>query len=120
MTNSHDFDGPLPVLISARVRLDADQRNTLKTAYAALRNPVAAKPTLSGSLTVETQYGTHSIDQQVGMSQLTFCDLVNSRETVSLPVILELQRNLGVSVVTKEHIQQAAENYTEYVFNKFA
>lgn len=123
MTNTNEFDGPLPILISARIRLNHEQRLTLKNAYAALRKPQPAQPVLAGAtstLRVETQFSNHAIDHQVGMSQLTFSDLVNSRDTISLPVLLELQRNLGVVVVTKEDIQKASEGYIEYTFNKFS
>lgn len=114
---------PLTTLISCRVRLTEDQRQSLKAAYREKRNSAvpASNAAIGGStVSVVTQYTHTDVDKELGMSELTFADLVNSRDTISLPVILQLQTKLGVSVISKKDIIDASKSYAEYCFNKFA
>ena len=64
-------DHPLPVLISARVRLNEDQRKKLKEAYYGIKNSIApTERTNENGLTVSTPYATPDLDKQLGMSAL--------------------------------------------------
>lgn len=122
MTTSNFKEGPLSILLSARIRLQPEQRATLKRAYYDLRNASIPneKPALNNSsIRVETHYSHLDVDKQVGMSQLTFSDLVNSRDTIALPVLLQLQRNLDVEVVTAEELMKASADYVSYCFEQF-
>lgn len=124
MTNYDFQEGPLNILVSARIRLTNDQRAQLKAAYQALRNAAQppAKPTIGNSpVRVETAFiNTSDLDRQVGMSFLTFSDLVNSRETVSLPVMLDLQSRLGIEVISQQEVSDSCAKYCSYVFSKYA
>ena len=115
-------DTPLNTLISCRVKLTEDQRKTLKLAYQERRNAAVPtrQPNIGGSsVGVVTAYSHADLDRELGISQLTFSDLVNSRDSISLPVVLELQSKLGVTVVDKKTILDAAKSYAEYCFTKF-
>ena len=52
------------------------------------------------------------------MSNIVVTDLLNSRESVSLPVVLQLQAILGVEVVDKGLYMEAAESYFEFITSK--
>ena len=119
-TQSTWTDAPLEYLISARKRLTPDERKLLKTRYYELRN--AGNETHrrgTGGLSVETSFGgTTTLNQQLGMSDLVFADLVNSRDSISLNIILKLQQTLGIELVQPQDIMNACESYVAYVFGK--
>jgi hypothetical protein len=112
---------PLDTLISARVRLTYDERNALKDAYRAAKSaelsehpaPVGGSPikVMSANLT-----GTQ-LDTELGMSQLVMTDLLTSRDSINLPVILHIQKVLGVEIITEKRILEACKGYIKYVFN---
>ena len=120
MTNYEYKDGVLPILVSARVRLSKDQRQELKAAYYQKKN--AFQPATAegrGGLVVSTTYGgSNDLDKALGMSYLVFTDLVNSRDTITLGIILRLQQVLDVEVVSKEQLLDACKNYIDYVYLK--
>ena len=109
---------PLPILVSARVRLTQDQRKALKDAYYTRKNALQpAEAEGRGGLVVSTSYGgSNALDTELGMSQVVFADLSNSRDTISLNIILKLQRVLNVELVTPETILEACKSYCDYVF----
>ena len=120
MTSNNFTPGPLPLLVSARVRLTPDQRQELKAAYRAKTNELV--PTTAagrGGLQVSTSYGgSNAINQALGMSSLVFADLANSRDTISMALILKIQAVLGVSIVTHKQLMDACKSYCDYVFTK--
>ena len=109
---------PLPILISSRIRLSEEQRKTLKDAYYEKRShhtPPAATNNLTG-LTTTTFTSTPNLDAELGMSALVFADLINSRDTISVSIILKLQRTLNIEVITKKELMDACKGYCEYLF----
>ena len=114
-------DKPLDTLISARIRLTYEERTALKVAYHAAKKaemneqpaPVGGSPIKVVSANLN---GTQ-LDTDLGMSHLVMTDLLSSRDSINLPVILHIQRVLGVEVVTKKRIMDACKGYIEYVFN---
>jgi len=113
-------DKPLPILVSARIRLTHEQRKTVKDAYYKLKN--ANLPTESigqGGIAVQTSYGTDlDLEKRLGMSHLVFMDIANTRDSISLNVILRLQEVLGIEVITKKDIEAACASYIDYMFNE--
>ena len=113
------IDAPLNYLFSCRVRISEDQRQQFKDAYNAIRfcKQENTAP-LSGSSVSSTTFTDKAqrLYQETGMSSVVIGDVIGSRESVSLPVILKLQRALGIEVVTKEVIDEAMLNYSQYVF----
>ena len=109
---------PLPILISARVRLTQDQRKALKDAYYTRKNALQPAETAGrgGVVVSTTSGGTNALDAELGMRQVVFADLSNSRDTISLNIILKLQNVLEVELISREDILEACESYCDYVF----
>jgi antitoxin component HigA of HigAB toxin-antitoxin module len=115
------IDGPLPLLISARIRLSDDQRQALKTAYYAAKNAADAEPPRIGGSTVRTTTAVQNmdLDKQLGMSSIVVADLLNSRDSLAIAIVLKLQTVLGVEVVTPEQLLDACKGYISYVFETY-
>ena len=111
-------NSPLPILVSTRIRLDKSQRNLLRDAYheARLQSQVPDRKTPTG-IQVATA-GVNSLDTLLGMSSLVFSDIIASRDTISIGIVLKLQNVLGVEVITKKAVLDACERYCSYVFQK--
>ncbi len=112
------FATRLPILMSCRIRLNDDQRNTLKTAFYALRaaNQPAAAPAIGGS-TVTTTTAYNPV-QSIGLADLTLSDLITTRDSVPLVTIIKIQRLLQVEVITPDDILKAAQGYVDWVFQE--
>ena len=112
------INGPLPILVSTRIRLNEDQRTLLRDAYHAerVRRQVPDRKTQTG-ISVATP-GVNSLDVETGMSSMVFSDLIASRDTISIGIILKLQKVLGIEVITKKAVLDAAKNYADFVFSK--
>ena len=115
------IEGPLSILVSARMRLTKEERNLLKDAYnAAKRAELGSQPpspngspikVVSASLT-----GT-DLDQRLGMSSLVMNDVLNARDSLNLPLVLHLQKVLGVEVISKKRLMEALKGYADHVFS---
>ena len=115
MTETPNFN-KLPVLCSARVRLDAEQRETLKDAYFNQRESVASKNT-TGNLQVTTAVSSNA-ERETGLNHLVLMDILNSRDTINLPLMVNLQNTLGVEVISRQQLEDAFQSYLDYVLNK--
>lgn len=117
-TNPTFREGPLPVLVSCRVRLNDNQRQTLKAAYYKQLNEVVPAPGARiGASTVSTVTATVlPIQRQFG--SIVISDLLGTRETIPLDTILQLQQALGATVLTPDDIREACESYIAYIFSK--
>jgi hypothetical protein len=115
------IEGKLPILVSARVRLNDDQRKALKAAYHKAKNSADSEPPRIGGSTVRTSTAVQNIelDKQLGMSSIVVADLLNSRDSLALAIVLKLQTVLNVQVVTKEDILKACEGYCTYIFGTY-
>ena len=113
-------NNPLPILISARIRITDAQRKELKEAYYSRKNAYQpAEATGTGGLVVTTSYGgSNELDKKLGFTNLVFSDLVNSRDTLNINIALKLQSVLDVELVTKEKLMEACDNYADYIFQK--
>jgi hypothetical protein len=111
-------EGRLPVLLSCRVRLSEEQRNTLKAAYDAHRAKAQSNSgaRIGGSTVVTTTM--HQTDV-AGLSGFLLSDLFNSRDSIQLTLILKIQKALGVEVITRKDVEEAASSYVSYVFSTF-
>ena len=115
MTETPTFH-KLPILCSARVRLDAEQRKVLKDAYFSQRESVGSKNT-TGNLQVSTAVSSNA-ERETGLNHLVLMDILNSRETINLPLVVSLQKTLGVEVVSRQDLEEAFQSYLGYVLNK--
>ena len=112
-------DGMLPILVSCRVRLNQEQRDTLKAAYYSKLNEVAPQ---QGARIGASQVSTHTatalpIQRQLG--SIVISDLLGTRETIPLDTILQLQVAFGVSIITPDDIREACDSYIAYCFSKY-
>ena len=118
MTTKKRFDHPLQTLVSARVRLTDEQRSKLRAAYNKHREglaPGAAAPVMPGSsISTSTSY---SINSQLGLQDITIRDLLTTRDSIAVPVVIKLQRSLGIEVITPDEVLQAAKGYVDYIFS---
>ena len=115
-------NNPLSLLFSARVRLSEDERQELKDAHNSLRSgakPAPSAPVLQGSsISVETQTApVLDVYKQYGMSGVVVNDILSSRESISMPVIIKLQKMLGVSIITEKRLKEQFNKYVDYVLN---
>ena len=113
--NFKDF----PILLSARVRLTEDQRTALREAYRKAREassiPVATTPT---GLTVATASTAVELDRRLGLSSMVFADLIASRDSIAIGIVLRIQLVLGVEVVSQKDVKEAFNGYLKYIFDK--
>ena len=120
-TKKNDFvHNPLPVLYSARVRLNPEQREQLREAHQSFRRGFqqqAPKPVLSGStVSVETQFAPPADKYQAfGLSDIVVSDLIGTRDSIALNTILQLQRLLGVEIITKKELVSRFNDYLQYL-----
>ena len=113
-------DNPLPILISARIRITNTQRKELKEAYYKRKNSIQpAESKGTGGLVVTTSYGSsNELDNKLGFSNLVFSDLVNSRDSFNINIALKLQTVLDVELVTKQVLLDACKSYIDFIFYK--
>lgn len=118
MTKTNFIEGPLPLLFSCRIRLTEDQRQTLKAAYNKAKASADVQPTRIPGSTVTTSTAVNNIDldRRLGMSSIVVSDLLNSRDSLSLPIILKMQSVLELTVVTEDDVLEACKSYVAYVF----
>ena len=112
-------NAPLAILYSARVRLDDEERNALKTAYNNAYNSEApaAKPLIGGSsVSVSTAYSARELDLKLGMGRVAAIDFLTSRDTLSLAIVLKFSKVLGVEVFSAERLEKAFQEYLAYIF----
>jgi hypothetical protein len=111
-------DGGLPCLISARVRLSAEQRSLIKNAYFELKNSFQPEepPRIGGSGVRTTT--AQSVDHLIGLNHVLVSDILSSRDTIALPLILKLQKILKVNIITKEELLQHCQHYADYVYEQ--
>jgi hypothetical protein len=112
------IDAPLPILFSCRVRLDDEQRATLKQAYQRAKAGLEPK---SGSRIGGSQVSTttaYNVDKELGIPSVVVADILASRDTIAAPVVIKLQKVLGVEVIDTKRLIDAAKGYVEYIFAK--
>ena len=124
MTNQKKYDAPLLTLMSCRVRLTDAQREMYKKAYNDVRAGRQPKeqPALAvgSSISVSTAIDTMSdFHQRVGMNDIVIADILGTRDSVSLTILLKLQEELGIKAISKKQILDCAKSYTEYCWSEY-
>lgn len=95
-----------PIYYSTRVRLTAEQREKLKEAYDKIHD--------TGSELVSYDY---SSARTIGIGDVAIKDLLLTRESVSIAVILRLQTSLGVEVISRNELIESFIEYLDYIFS---
>lgn len=106
--------GVLALQYSARLRLTEEQRGALRDAFNAKLNQTEAPAQGRGGIGVVT-HKTSTVEAELGMDRVTFSSLIASRESHALPVVLRLQRVLGVELVSKQMIQTTFKDYLKHL-----
>ena len=120
LTKSFTDTAKYSILCSSRIRLNDEERAALKTAYQKLRagHKPANRPSVNGSsISVDTQFTVPQLDQALGMNSYTFSDLISSRDSINLPMLIKLQKVLGVTVVDRERLLEAHTSYVDHVLS---
>ena len=107
----------LPLLFSARIRLDDEQREKLQQAWRQLRDsqqPVEMPPIPGSTIRVQNQYNLGGMNC---VSALTMSELISSRESISLTTILTLQAEFGIEIVSRAFIEERFADYLNYIFS---
>lgn len=120
MTKPFTYDRPLDTLFSARIRLSEEERATLRAAHQAFRKSYAAAPqtsVLAGStISVETATAPpRNAYAEAGMSDLVISDLIGSRDSVQLSILLKIETLLGVKVVDRKRMMDRFKDYLDYL-----
>lgn len=114
----------LPIMISARVKLSDEQRATLRKAYSQVRASAAIPQgaAIGGArLQVETAGVNPDVQLPANLPpQLVMADLLSSRDSISLPLLLGLQQALNVTVVSEKEVTAATKSYVTHVFTEAA
>ena len=114
--SSSEFTEKLPLLFSARIRLDDKQRETLKTAWRSLRDaqqPAEATQIPGSTIKTATSFNLGNLNS---VTALTIGEILGSRESIHLTTILSLQAELGVVVVSRSYVEDKFKDYLDYIF----
>jgi hypothetical protein len=116
--STQTYNEPLQYLCSVRCRLDEQQRLALRNAYELVRrNNQPQQGARIGGSTVTTVTAIENVHQELGLNSYLMSDLLNSRDSIALPLLIKIQKALKVTVVTPEDINEAFKGYTEAMFN---
>ena len=119
-TKNNFIENPLDTLFSARIRLSDDERATLRKAHADFRKSFASAPVATvmagSSVTVETAVAPpRNAYAEAGMSDLVVSDLIGSRDSIQLSILLKMEELLGVKIVDRKRMVDRFENYLDYL-----
>lgn len=104
-----------PIYYSTRIRLTADQREQLKEAYYKAKASHTPEPMPTrGGISVTTNY---SYDPGIGIGDIAMKDLLSTRESISIAVILRLQTRLGIEIISKKELEKSFKEYLEYIYS---
>ena len=111
---------PLSVLYSCRIHLTEEQRETLKEAHRIFRlkhQDEAPQSVMRGaSLSVTTAKEPPKDSYAAyGLSSMVTADLISSRDTVSLPILNNVQQMLGVEIINRKELLKKFNDYLTYV-----
>jgi hypothetical protein len=114
-------DGPLSILYSCRLRLQPEQRQTLKDAlnefrlkHAPQQQTESVIPGASISVVTNHKVG-QNVYSEYGLSDLIVADLIQTRESVRLALLVKLQQMLGVDVIDRKELETKFKGYLDYV-----
>jgi len=110
---TYTITNEIPIQVGVRVRLSSEQRDQLKAAFAAASAAHTAPVGNKGISVVTAVVST--VESELALDRLTFASLVNSRETLPLPLALRMQRVLGVNLVDEKKLNDAFKSYVAYL-----
>jgi hypothetical protein len=105
---------PPSLQYAGRLKLTDEQRDALRASFNEKLNAGSPEVKGTGGIRVQTAHAT-SVEAALGMDKITFSSLIGSRESIALPVILRLQRELGVELVTEDSLKSSFDSYVAYL-----
>jgi hypothetical protein len=110
---TYTITNEIPIQIGCRIRLSSEQRDALKAAFLAASTAHSA-PVQGKGISVQTAV-VSTVESELALDRLTFASLVNSRESLPLPLALRMQRVLGVELVSEAKLNQAFKGYVAHI-----
>jgi hypothetical protein len=105
---------PPSLQYSGRLKLTDEQRDQLRKSFNEKLNTGSPDSVGRGGIRVVHAHIT-DVEAAICMDKLTFASLIGSRESISLPVILRLQRELGVELVTEDSLKSSFDSYLSHL-----
>lgn len=105
---------PPALQYSGRLKLTDEQRDQLRASFNQKLNEGSPEVRGTGGIRVQTAHAT-SVEAALGMDRICFSSLIGSRESIALPVILRLQRELGVELVTEDSLRDSFASYVDHL-----
>ena len=91
---------PPAIKVSTRIRISEEERQNLITTYNQQHNEAGL------------------INIKLGMNHSTFIELIQGRDSLSIPFMLKIQNALGIEVVSKDRLAQSCREYINFIFHK--
>jgi hypothetical protein len=112
--------GQLRCQIGSRVRLSEADRDILKSAYrsaceAEWESQNHGSPNSNQGIKVVSAWSTPKLTKALGMDGVLFSQLVNSRDAISLGIVLRIQAALGIEIISREYLQKVFEGYLKHI-----
>jgi hypothetical protein len=112
--------GQLRCQIGSRVRLSEADRDILKAAYrtaceAEWESQNHASPNANQGIKVTTAWATPKLSKALGMDSILFSQLVNSRDAISLGIVLRIQAALGIEIISREYLERVFASYINHI-----
>lgn len=111
-------NGQLRTQFGGRIRLSDDDRKILKDAYNAARDAEApdTQSTIPGSsIRTVTRWNSPQLNKALGFDDIVFSQIVNSRDPISLGIILKIQKVLDVEIVNDKYLKAVFQSYLDHI-----
>jgi hypothetical protein len=99
---------------AGRLKLTDEQRAALRKSFNEKLNAGSPETAGRGGIRVAHAHIT-DVEAELMMDKITFASLIGSRESISLPVCLRLQRVLQVELVTEGSLKSAFDSYLNHL-----
>jgi hypothetical protein len=119
MTTTLTKPNTIPALqFSSRYKLNDIQREQLRAAFNRKLNEDSPESAGRGGIRVATAHVTN-IEAAIGCDKLTFASLIASRESIAIPVLLRLQRELQVEIITEKGLRESFDSYVDHLKREY-
>ena len=115
MITTSDKKNDVFVQFTSRFHLTPEQKIQIKQAFDEKARMETISPVGSnGSLRVTTTYRP-KIEEELRMPRITLVSLLQSNESLAMPLVLTIQRVLGVPLVSKKLLEEHFKSYVSHL-----